>query len=113
MAEMLNCNLYYIGRRGYAVGHMTKKEPGQACDVQMIRDYIERFPESINQVLLEVDKTCVNLRMQKPCPFDFEEIACDCHGKLFTLVPVGDGKWRIELWYCVSMMANLMRKISF
>ncbi|MGI6486709.1 MAG: GTP-sensing pleiotropic transcriptional regulator CodY [Syntrophothermaceae bacterium] len=95
MAEMLNCNLYYIGRRGYAAGYMTKKDQGQACDVQMLRDYAERFPESINQVLLDVDETCANLRMQKPCPFDFEGISCDCHGKMFTLVPVGDGEWRM------------------
>ena len=55
---------------------------------------LKGFP-SINQVLLDVDETCANLRMQKPCPFDFEGISCDLLWQNVYPGSGSDGEWRM------------------
>lgn len=95
ISENIPCNVYIVGRRGRILGWAFRDEEGQPPQFERVADYAERFPESFNQDFLRFSHPLVNRRLGRKCIFRTRRVACDCKGKVFTLIPVFGGRSRL------------------
>lgn len=95
ISAILDCSLYIVGRRGHIIGYAFREGQEQFPDIHLVKEYAERFPESFNQEFLRLHETRDNLRIDGDCIFNIRGVSCSCQDKIFTMVPIIGGTWRI------------------
>jgi len=95
IAQNIDCNVYIVGRRGRILGWSVEEDNGDFPEIEKLLDYVERFPESFNRDFLNLSQPLINRRLGRKCVFRMRRTACDCKGKVFTIIPVQGGRSRL------------------
>lgn len=96
LANNLGCSVVIVGRRGHIISYSFV--PNVHCmELERMISHSERFPESFNQELLNIQETETNIELQegRRCMFNIEDTECDCSERIWTINPVFGGARRI------------------
>lgn len=95
LAGVLECGVYIIGRRGQVGGYAFQK--GYTCpEMQKVLRYTEAFPESYNQMLMDIQETRANIPVTPgQCFFKAEGVNCPIGYQVMSIVPVYGGARRL------------------
>ncbi|MDD3888807.1 MAG: GTP-sensing pleiotropic transcriptional regulator CodY [Syntrophomonadaceae bacterium] len=100
VADVLCCNLecsaFIVGRRGQITGYAFT--PGMECtEIEKLISHAERFPESFNQYLIQIQETITNVRLEegRRCIFNPQNTKCNCSTRIWSITPVFGGAKRI------------------
>ncbi len=96
LALNLECSVFIVGRRGQVSGYaFHEKVPCKGIDE--LKSHVERFPESFNQELTNIQETQTNVCLEpgRKCLFNYNYGECDCSHRLWSITPVFGGAKRI------------------
>ncbi len=96
LSENLECSVFVIGRRGHIIGYSFA--PGVHCsEIDRLISHAERFPESFNQELINLQETVTNIRLEegRKCIFNLNDADCNCSSRVWAISPVFGGARRI------------------
>lgn len=96
LAENLECSVFIVGRRGQIGGYAFNNE-AKCNAVEDLMNHAERFPESFNQELnnLQETKSNFNLEEGRKCFFNPNNVSCDCSKRIWSVTPVFGGARRV------------------
>lgn len=96
LADNLECSVFIVGRRGQ-IGGYAFNEDANCRAVEDLMSHAERFPESFNLELsnLQETKTNFNLEEGRKCFFNPENVNCDCSTRVWSITPVFSGAVRV------------------
>lgn len=96
LSENLECSVFIVGRRGQIGGYAFT--PNATCtEIENLMNHAERFPESFNQELMNLQETKTNMIMEegRRCVFNPNNVTCDCSKHIWLISPVFGGARRI------------------
>lgn len=96
LCRNLECSVFIVGRRGQIGGYAFA--PGLQCTaIERVISHAERFPESFNQQLTQIQETQTNIQLEegRKCLFNTHDIDCDCSDRIWSITPVFGGARRI------------------
>ncbi|NLW90334.1 MAG: GTP-sensing pleiotropic transcriptional regulator CodY [Syntrophomonadaceae bacterium] len=96
LSQNLECSVFIVGRRGQIGGYAFM--PNATCtEIEYLMNHAERFPESFNQELLNLQETKTNIVLEegRKCVFNPNNVSCDCSLHIWSISPVFGGARRI------------------
>lgn len=93
LSNVLKCNVYIVSKKGNILGYNFSE--GFECDIvqqNVIKEM--RFPESYNNVLLQVEETKANTVSHGTCVF-VDGVECTKKNKYSTVVPIIGNRERL------------------
>lgn len=96
LSQNLECSVFIVGRRGQIGGYAFM--PNATCtEIEHLMNHAERFPESFNQELLNLQETKTNIILEegRKCVFNPNNVTCDCSRHIWSISPVFGGARRI------------------
>lgn len=96
LSKNLECSVFIVGRRGHIIGY-SFAEGAHCMEIDRLISHAERFPESFNQELLNVQETQTNIKLEdgRKCLFNIDNTTCDCSDHTWAVNPVFGGARRI------------------
>ncbi len=96
LSENLKCSVFIVGRRGQIGGYAFTEGAG-CTQVDYLMSHAERFPESFNQELTNIQETITNIVLEegRKCVFNIDNTDCDCSRRIWSITPVFGGARRI------------------
>jgi len=96
LSQNLECSVFIVGRRGQIGGYAFM--PNATCtEIEHLMNHAERFPESFNQELMNLQETKTNIILEdgRKCVFNPNNVSCDCSQHIWSISPVFGGARRI------------------
>jgi len=96
LSDNLECSVFIVGRRGHIIGYSFAE--GVECpEIDRLISHAERFPESFNQELINLQETKTNVVLEegRKCVFNYSDGECNCSQRLWCFSPVFGGARRI------------------
>jgi len=92
----LECSVFIVGRRGHIIGY-SFSEGVHCTEIDRLINHAERFPESFNQELTNIQETKTNITFQngRKCIFNMDNPNCSCSTRIWAISPVFGGARRI------------------
>lgn len=96
LSENLDCSVFIVGRRGQ-IGGYAFTASATCTEIEHLKSHAERFPESFNQELVNIQETNTNLVLEegRKCIFNPNNVHCDCSLHIWSITPVFGGARRI------------------
>lgn len=97
LSENMECTVFIVGRRGHIIGY-SFAEGVHCTEIDRLINHAERFPESFNQELLNIQETKSNITFQegRKCIFNMDNPNCTgCSTRIWTICPNFGGARRI------------------
>jgi len=96
LSENLECTVFIVGRRGQIAGYAFA-ENALCSSIEELLSHAERFPESFNRSLLDIQETKMNVVLEdgRRCIFDPDNVDCDCSNRIWSITPVFGGARRV------------------
>lgn len=96
LSENLECSVFIVGRRGHIIGY-SFAEGVHCTEIDRLINHAERFPESFNQELTNIQETKTNIAFQngRKCIFNMDNPNCACSTRIWSISPVFGGARRI------------------
>lgn len=96
LSDNLDCSVFVVGRRGHIIGYSFAPEV-RCAEIERLISHAERFPESFNQELINIQETKTNIVLEegRRCIFNVNDTDCDCSSRIWTVNPVFGGARRI------------------
>lgn len=96
LAENLECSVFIVGRRGQ-IGGYAFSDDAKCSAVEDLMNHAERFPESFNQELTNIQETKTNMILEegRKCFFNPNNVTCDCSTRIWSITPVFGGARRV------------------
>lgn len=96
LSENMECTVFIVGRRGHIIGY-SFAEGVHCTEIDRLINHAERFPESFNQELLNIQETKSNITFQngRKCIFNMDNPNCACSTRIWTICPNFGGARRI------------------
>ncbi|NLB53087.1 MAG: GTP-sensing pleiotropic transcriptional regulator CodY [Syntrophomonadaceae bacterium] len=96
LSENLECSVFIVGRRGQIGGYAFNEE-ATCSAVEDLMNHAERFPESFNQELSNLQETKTNFTLEegRKCFFNPDNVTCDCSTRIWSITPVFGGARRV------------------
>lgn len=96
LALNLECTVFIVGRRGQVSGYAFH-ESAPCVGINELKSHVERFPESFNQELTNIQETQTNVTMEpgRRCLFNYNYGECNCSNRIWSITPVFGGAKRI------------------
>lgn len=79
LANNLECSVFIVDRRGQIVGYAFT-EGANCTQIDYLRSYAGRLPESFKQELISIQETKTNIVLEegRKCVFNINRNDCDC-----------------------------------
>lgn len=96
MSDNLECSVFIVGRRGHIIGY-SFTDGAHCMEIDRLVSHAERFPESFNQELINIQETKMNILLEdgRKCMFNMQDTTCDCSTRVWVISPVFGGARRI------------------
>lgn len=96
LSENMECTVFIVGRRGQIIGY-SFAEGVHCSEIDRLINHAERFPESFNRELTNVQETESNITFKdgRKCIFNMDDPNCSCENRIWTICPNFGGARRI------------------